>query len=77
VVLEEVAEVMTRRRSFREERARAARALLSYLGDPCPSNERLLLDAAHDLEAAASVRRLGAVSQRRDAASLRFFIATH
>jgi hypothetical protein len=51
--------------------------LLSYLGDPCPSNEQTLLDATHDLEAAASVRRLGAVSQRRDAARLRLFIATH
>ena len=77
MLVQEVAEAMTHRRSFREERARTARALLSYLGDPCPSNERMLLDAAHDLEAAASVRRLGAVSQRRDAARLRLFIATH
>lgn len=76
-MLEEVAQAMTRRRPFREERARAARALLSYLGDPCASNERFLLDAAHDLEAAVAVRRLGAASQRRDAARLRRVLATH
>jgi hypothetical protein len=73
----EVAQAMTRRRPFREEQARAARALLSYLGDPCPSNERFLLDVAHDLEAAASVRRLGRVSQRRNAARLRRVLTTH
>jgi hypothetical protein len=66
---------MTHRRSFRRERARAAAALLTYLGHPCPETERTLLEAAHDLEAAAAIRRLGAVSQRRRAAQLEELVA--
>jgi hypothetical protein len=61
---------MIRRRSYREERARAAAALLTYLGNPCVATERSLLEAAHDLEAAAALRRLRSVSQRRRAAQL-------
>jgi hypothetical protein len=49
--------------------------LLTYLGHPCPETERSLLEAAHDLEAAAAVRRLGAVSQRRRAAQLEELVA--
>jgi hypothetical protein len=64
-----------RRRSFRQERARAARALLTYLGNPCASNERALLEAAHDLEAATALRRLRRVSQRRRAAQLEQWLA--
>ena len=75
MLIEEVANAMTRRRTFREERARTAAALLSYLGDPCPVTERELLEAAHDLEAAAALRRLGAVSQRRRAAQLEQLVA--
>jgi len=66
---------MTRRRSFRQERARAATALLTYLGNPCASTERTLLEAAHDLEAAAALRRLRMVSQRRRAAQLERWLA--
>jgi len=66
---------MTHRRSFRRERARTAAALLAYLGHPCPDTERTLLEAAHDLEAAAAIRRLGAVSQRRRAAQLEQLVA--
>ena len=66
---------MIRRRSFRQERARAAAALLSYLGNPCSSTERSLLDAAHDLEAAAALRRMRRVSQRGQAAQLERWIA--
>ena len=46
------------RRAFREQRARAATALATYLGNPCPATERSLLDATHDLEAAAAIRGL-------------------
>jgi hypothetical protein len=49
--------------------------LLTYLGNPCASNERTLLDAAHDLEAAAALRRLRRVSQRRRAAQLEQWLA--
>ena len=73
--MEGVADAMTRRRTFREERARTAAALLSYLGYPCLATERTLLEAAHDLEAAAALRRLGAVSQRRRAAQLEQLVA--
>ena len=68
-------DAMTHRRSFRRERAWAAAALLGYLGHPCPETERSLLEAAHDLEAAAAIRRLGAVSQRRRAAQLEQLVA--
>lgn len=61
---------MIRRRSFREERARAAAALLSYIRNPCASTERALLERTHELEAAAAPRRLGMVSQRPRAARL-------
>ena len=61
---------MTHRRTFRQERARTAAALRSYVGHPCPATERALLDAAHDLEAAAALRRLSSVSQRSRAAQL-------
>jgi hypothetical protein len=64
-----------RRRSYRQERARAASALLLYLGNPCPTTERSLLRAAHDLEAAAALRRLRAVSQRSRAAQLEHWLA--
>ena len=66
---------MTRRRSFREERARAAGALLTYLGNPCASTERSLLEATHDLEAAAALRRLRRVSQRRRVVQLEQWLA--
>ena len=56
VPIEEVSDAMIRRRTFREERARAAAALLSYLGHPCAATERTLVEAAHDLEAAAALR---------------------
>ena len=75
MLLQEVANAMTHRRTFRQERARAAAALHSYLGHPCAATERTLLDAAHDLEAAAAIRRLGAVSQRRRAAQLEQLVA--
>ena len=63
-VTDEVAAAMTRR-TFRTERARAAAALATYIGDPCPATERSLLDATHDLEAAAAIRAPRAVSGRR------------
>ena len=66
---------MTHRKTFRQERARTAAALLSYLGHPCPATERTLLEAAHDLEAAAALRRLGSDSQRRRAAQLERLVA--
>ncbi|HET9438496.1 MAG TPA: hypothetical protein VFO64_09855 [Gaiellaceae bacterium] len=55
---------MSPRRSFRRERARAAQALLGYLGNPCASTERALIDATHDLEAAARRGRRGASRPR-------------
>jgi hypothetical protein len=64
IVIDEVAAAMTRR-AFRAERARAAAALATYLRNPCPATERSLLDATHDLEAAAAIRGLRAVSGRR------------
>jgi hypothetical protein len=67
----DVANAMIRRRTFRQERTRAAAALLAYLGDPCAETERSLLDATHDLEAAAALRRLQTVSQRGHAVRLR------
>jgi hypothetical protein len=73
-VIEEVSNAVAHRRTFGQERARAARALLSYLGDPCASTERSLLEATHELEAAAALRRLRTVSQRRQAAELRRLI---
>jgi len=75
VPIEEVTDAMIRRRTFREERARAAAALLSYLGHPCAATERTLVEAAHDLEAAAALQRLGNVSQRRRAAQLEQLVA--
>ena len=66
---------MTHRRTFRQERARTAAALLSYLGNPCPATEQTLLAAAHDLEAAAALRRMGRDSQRRRAARLEQLVA--
>ena len=63
-MIDEVAAAMTRR-TFRAERGRAAAALASYLGNPCPATERSLLDATHDLETAAATRGLRAVSGRR------------
>jgi hypothetical protein len=63
-VIDEVAAAMTRR-AFRVERARAAAALATYLGNPCPATERSLLDATHDLEAAAAIGGVRAVSGRR------------
>lgn len=64
IVIDEVAAAMTRR-AFRAERARAAAALATYLGNPCPSTERSLLDATHELEAAAAIRGLPTMSGRR------------
>ena len=64
IVIDEVAAAMTRR-AFRTERARAAAALATYIGNPCPATERSLLDATHDLEAAAAIRGPRAVSGRR------------
>ena len=55
MLIEEVTDAMIRRRTFREERARTAAALLSYLGHPSPATERTLVEAAHDLEAAAAL----------------------
>ena len=75
MLIEEVTDAMIRRRTFREERARTAAALLSYLGRPSPATERTLVEAAHDLEAAAALRRLGTVSQRRRAAQLEQLVA--
>jgi len=63
-VTDEVAAAMTRR-GFRAERARAATALATYLGNPCPATERSLLDATHELEAAAAIRELPAAPRRR------------
>ena len=63
-MIDEVAAAMTRR-AFRVERARAAAALATYHGNPCPATERSLLDATHDLEAAAAIGSLRAVSRRR------------
>lgn len=75
MLVEEVTDAMIRRRTFREERARAAAALLSYLGHPSPTTERTLVEATHDLEAAAALLRLGTVSQRRRAAQLEQLVA--
>jgi hypothetical protein len=63
-VTDEVAAAMTRR-AFRAERTRAATALATYLGNPCPATERSLLAATHDLEAAAAIGGVRAVSGRR------------
>lgn len=59
----------TRRRS-RTARQRAAVALLAYVAERTPENERALLDAAHELEGLAVRRRLQRVSQRGRAAQL-------
>ena len=75
MLVEEVTDAMIRRRTFREERARAAAALLCYLGHPSPTTERTLVEATHDLEAAAALLRLGTVSQRRRAAQLEQLVA--
>ena len=42
----------------RTARRRAAVALLAYVAERTPENERALLDAAHQLEAVAARRRL-------------------
>ena len=63
IVTDDVAVAMTRR-AFRAQRARAATALATYLGNPCPATERSLLDATHDLEAAAPIRGHRATSGR-------------
>ena len=64
IVIDEVAAAMTRR-AFRVERTRAAAALATYLGNPCPATERSLLDATHNLEAAAAIGGVRTVSGRR------------
>ena len=69
------ASAMIRRRTFRQERTRAAVALLACLGDPCAETERSLLDATHDLEAAARLRRR-AVSQHGRAALLQQLVTS-
>ncbi len=53
----------THRRS-RTARRRAAVALLAYVAERTPENERALLDAAHELEAVAGRRPLQRVWQR-------------
>jgi hypothetical protein len=49
---------MSAGRRFRIARERAGSALLSYLEERTSSSEQALLDAAHELEAAAVRRRL-------------------
>jgi hypothetical protein len=63
-VLDEVASAM-RRRTFRDERARAASALAAYVGNPCPATGRTLLAATHELEVAAALRGRRAGAGRR------------
>jgi hypothetical protein len=55
---------------FRAARMRAASALLRYLDVRTVENERALIAAAHDLEAASVRRSLERVSQRGHARQL-------
>jgi predicted enzyme involved in methoxymalonyl-ACP biosynthesis len=48
-------------------RERAASALLLYLEERTLANERALLDATHELEAVAAMRRLERIPQRASA----------
>ena len=61
---------MSTDRRFRIARERAATALLTYVGDRTSANEQALLEAAHDLEAAAVRSRLERASQQSRAAQL-------
>lgn len=74
-MIDEIIEGMIRRQDSREARDRAAAALLSYVGNPCPATECSLLEAAHELEAFAALRRLRRVSQRRRAGAIRQLVA--
>jgi len=61
---------MSASRRFRIARERAGFALLTYLEERTSSSEQALLDAAHELEAAAVRRRLERASPSSRAAQL-------
>lgn len=62
---------------FRAARMRAASALLRYLDVRTVENEQALIEATHDLEAAAVRRSLERVSQRGRARQLARLGAMH
>ena len=64
---------MSTGRRFRLARERAGSALLIYLDERTSSSEQALLDAAHELEAAAVRRRLERASPPSRAAQLARF----